>query len=225
MRIKYTLTRSKRKTTAIHVKGGEVEVRAPLRMPKRDIDSFVESKEKWITRTLAEFSEQEALRRGFSLGYGSLVAYRGGQYPIIAKEVNLAGFDGTCFFMPPNLTSEQIMASCETVYRMLAKRLLTAKTLVYAAKMSVAPTNVKITGARTRWGSCSTKKSINYSWRLLMADDDAIDYVVVHELAHLFEMNHSTRFWKIVGSIIPDYRERKRLLKGLQKKLNTEGWI
>ncbi|MDR2568929.1 MAG: M48 family metallopeptidase, partial [Oscillospiraceae bacterium] len=74
------------------------------------------------------------------------------------------------------------------------------------------------------WGSCSAKKSLNFSWRLIMADEDVIDYVVVHELAHLIEMNHSVRFWAVVERVLPDYRERQKWLRELQRKLNVEDW-
>ena len=86
------------------------------------------------------------------------------------------------------------------------------------------PSAVKINGAKTRWGSCSSKKSINFSWRLIKADDDVIDYVVVHELSHITEMNHSPNFWAIVENILLDYRERKVKLKRLQKRLSMENW-
>jgi predicted metal-dependent hydrolase len=67
-------------------------------------------------------------------------------------------------------------------------------------------------------------KSLNFSWRLVMADDAAIDYVVVHELAHITEMNHSPEFWAIVAGVLPDYKERRRRLKLLQLRLNSEDW-
>ena len=220
----YKLTRSKRKTVALYVRNGGVEVRAPLKMPKRDIDKFVASKEKWITDRLVKSKEQSEQREAFELNYGDTVLYRGKEYLITAKNGSHLGFDDTSFYMPPDLTSEQIKAACVQIYRMLTKRDLTGNTLDYAKRMNVTPTAVKINGANTRWGSCSAKKSINYSWRLIMADDVVIDYVVVHELAHLTEMNHSKKFWEIVKNILPDYKRRQARLKELQKKLNTENW-
>ena len=93
-----------------------------------------------------------------------------------------------------------------------------------ALVMGVAPTGIKITGAKTRWGSCSSKNSINFSWRLVMADDEIIDYVIVHELAHIKELNHSPRFWAVVEGTLPDYKSRRSRLKLLQKKLAAEDW-
>ncbi|MCL2342290.1 MAG: M48 family metallopeptidase, partial [Firmicutes bacterium] len=98
------------------------------------------------------------------------------------------------------------------------------KTAAFAEQMGLKPRAVKINSAKTRWGSCSALKNLNFSWRLAMADDGVIDYVVVHELAHLREMNHSARFWAIVAGVLPDYRERQKRLKALQKRLGNEDW-
>jgi len=171
--INYTLTRSARKTVAIYIKDGEVEVRAPHRVPMCWIDNFVLSKNNWIQKTL---SKQQA---------------------IVERKITL--------------TSDEIKH-----YKTLAKAHIPKRVALFAAQMGVAPTAVKITSAMKRWGSCSSRGSINFSWRLILADDAVIDYVVVHELAHLTEMNHSERFWAIVEAVLPDYRERKRKLNELQ---------
>jgi len=222
--IEYTLTRTNRKTIAIYIRDGNVEVRAPLKTSKHEIDRFVASKDKWITEKLTVTSERLARREGFSLAYGDRVTYRGKQYPIAAKGGNRVGFDDERFYMPSGMPAEQIKAACVQIYRLLAKRDLTEKALSFAKRMSVTPSAVKINGATTRWGSCSAQKSLNFSWRLIMASDDVIDYVVVHELAHITEMNHSARFWAVVEGILPDYQERKAKLKALQQKLSAEDW-
>ena len=220
----YTLIRSNRKTIALYIRDGAVEVRGPLKAPKSDIDKFIASKEKWITDKLAVSNERRERRENFSLTYGDGILYRGKEYPIAAKPGDRVGFDDEHFYMPPDLDSEQIKHACVRIYRMLAKRDLTNKVLNFAKQMSVTPIAVKINGAKTRWGSCSGKKSLNFSWRLIMAEDAVVDYVVVHELAHITEMNHSARFWAIVENVLPDYKERQKRLKELQKKLSTEDW-
>ncbi len=90
--------------------------------------------------------------------------------------------------------------------------------------MNTSALSVKINSAKTRWGSCSGKNSLNFSWKLIIADERAIDYVVVHELAHTIEHNHSKQFWKIVESYIPDYKYRKTLLERAQKIISEQGW-
>ncbi|NCV71165.1 MAG: M48 family peptidase, partial [Betaproteobacteria bacterium] len=84
-----------------------------------------------------------------------------------------------------------------------------------------APARWQLSSARTRWGSCNAKSVIRLNWRLIHKDPMLIDYVVVHELAHLKELNHSPRFWAIVESVLPDYRERKRLLRHDQDPVNS----
>lgn len=83
----------------------------------------------------------------------------------------------------------------------------------YSALMDVKPERVSINTAKTRFGSCSSKKNLNFSCRLALYPKDAIEYVCVHELAHILEMNHSKRFWQIVERFLPDYKARKKLLK------------
>jgi len=220
----YTLTRTRRKTTAIYVRNGTVEVRAPLRMPKRDIDRFVLEKEAWIVQCLAKQQAQAAQKESFCIGYGSRLLFRGQEYPITQQNSKRARFDGEAFCLPPGLSPAQVKAACIRVYKMLAKAHIGARVAFFAAQMNVAPSSVKINSAMRRWGSCSSLQRLNFSWRLVMADDAVIDYVVVHELAHIREMNHSPRFWAVVENVLPDFRIRKNELKKLQQRLSGEDW-
>jgi predicted metal-dependent hydrolase len=219
----YTITRSRRKTIGLYVKNGAVEVRAPLRAGKADIDKLVRSKAAWIEKHLSQAAEQAERRENFTLSYGDMAVYRGKPYRIVGVPGRTVFFDD-CFCVPLNLSPEQIKSVCVQIYRMLAKRIFAEKAADLAKLMSVAPTAVKVNGAATRWGSCSAKKSLNFSWRLVMADDDVIDYVIVHELAHITQMNHSPKFWAIVESVLPDYKKRQKRLKELQWRLNAEAW-
>lgn len=101
----------------------------------------------------------------------------------------------------------------EKELRKLAKKILPAKTAYFANIMGLKYGRITITGAKTRFGSCSSKGNISYSFRLMKYPEAAIDYVVVHELAHILELNHSEKFWNIVASVFPDYKERRKLLK------------
>ena len=220
----YTLIRSKRKTCAICIQNGAVLVRAPLCMPKSEIDRFIDAKAGWIKAKIAEASVREKAQAAFSLSYGDRVPYCGKEYPIVARQGIRAGFSGDCLFMPPDLSVGQIKSACVMIYRMCGKAVLTKKALAFAKLMGVTPAAVKINGAKTRWGSCSGKKNLNFSWRLMMADDRVIDYVVVHELAHIKEMNHSAAFWAVVAQTLPNYKECKKALGDLQKRLAAQDW-
>lgn len=94
-----------------------------------------------------------------------------------------------------------------------AKQLLPQRVAYYAAIMGVEPTGITITGAQKRFGSCSGKNRICFSWRLMEYPSEAIDYVVVHELAHIVHKNHGQAFYTLIESILPDYRQRMKLLK------------
>ena len=106
------------------------------------------------------------------------------------------------------LTEDRIKA-----LRRAAKEILPIKVEYYSRIMGLKYGRIAITSAKTRFGSCSSKGNLSFSYLLMLYPDSAIDYVVVHELAHLKEMNHSPRFYKIIEEVLPDYKERKKLLK------------
>ena len=220
----YTLKRKKRKSIAIHVNSNGVEVRAPFRMSQREINEFVTSKEKWITDKLMIIEELAVRRDAFTLNYGDMLLYRGIRYPILGTNSRQSVPENTVFLIPQDLPPGNIKTACIRIYRELAMRDLTARTFEYTGRMNVAPATIKVSGAKKRWGSCSTNKNINFSWRLIMADDEMIDYVIVHELAHLIELNHSAQFWAIVEGVLPDYRDRKARLRALRKRIAAENW-
>lgn len=101
------------------------------------------------------------------------------------------------------------------LYVKRAKAILPPKIDYYARRMGVKPTGLTVTSARTRFGSCSGKDRLSFSWRLMAYPEAAIDYVVVHELAHIRYKDHSPAFYGFIESVLPDYRDRIRLLKGI----------
>ena len=220
----YKLTRVKRKGIAATVRNGALEVRAPFYYTQKDIDGFLASNEKWIARHLAESKAQVAIRESFSLNYGDKVTYRGKEFPIVGKPGDMAGFNVLSFYMPADLTPEDIKYFCKTTFRLLAEKDLIPWVHELAREMEVYPTAIKINNAKARWGSCSAKGSVNLAWRLIMADDDVIEYLITHELSHMIVYSHSPQFWEVVESFIPDYRERQARLKALQHKLSLENW-
>ena len=108
---------------------------------------------------------------------------------------------------PPAPTAEEIAA-----LKVKAGEILPGRVAYYSRLMGLTPTGVKITAARTRYGSCSPKNSLCFSCFLMECPDEAVDLVVVHELAHIREKNHGPNFYALLGSVLPDYRERRKLL-------------
>lgn len=98
-------------------------------------------------------------------------------------------------------------------YISIARDIFTRKTAYYARIMGVSYGRIAIREQKTRWGSCSSKGNLNFNWRLILAPEEVLDYVVVHELAHRREMNHSKAFYAVVESVLPDYRQARRWLR------------
>lgn len=106
-----------------------------------------------------------------------------------------------------------------TVYRNQARKIFPERIRYYEPLLGVRANQIHIKDQKTRWGSCSSKGNINLNWRLILAPQEVMDYVIIHELCHLKEMNHSKAFWELVEQICPDYRERKKWLKENADKL------
>ena len=221
----YRLVRSRRRTLALMItRLGELEVRAPLGLPQADIDRFVEQKQDWITSRLRE-RERASLP---AFRWGDTVPFLGREAPVWSGEA--PAFDGGRFFLPPGVLEEDwpgVRKALEPLYRREAKTLLTRLTEQEVRRSGwnggqTPP--VRITGAKTRWGSCSGRNTLNFSWRLLAAEEDAVRYVVIHELAHTAEHNHSSRFWALMESACPDWRRQRESLRQTGLRLEREGW-
>ncbi len=216
MDLEYTLIRSDRKTTAIRIlKDGTVEVRAPKRLAKRVIDDFVREKQHWIAghqQTIAERHAAADPRR---------ILYGGQWYDIEPGDGNSIGFEGSRFVAPTDCSAEEIKLAMAEVMKKLAKKVLLPRAAQMAQTMCLQPDKWGVTSAKTKWASCSgvkhgTGKNINFSWRLMAAPPDVIDYVIIHELCHMTEMNHSSRFWALVEKHCPDWKTRRDKLPEIQ---------
>ena len=109
--------------------------------------------------------------------------------------------------------ARQVTPEQEAELRRRAVEIIPQRVAVYAARMGVTPTGVRITGAQKRFGSCSGKNSLCFSWRLMQYPMEAVDYVVVHELCHIQVRSHGPDFYALLAQYLPDYKERKKLLK------------
>jgi hypothetical protein len=103
-----------------------------------------------------------------------------------------------------------------------AKEIFPKRTAYYAERMGVTYNRITIREQKTRWGSCSAKGNLNFNWKLVLMPPEVLDYVVVHELAHRKEMNHSIRFWKVVEAELPDYQMRRQMLRKYERQLMVE---
>jgi len=222
---KFTIKYAKRKTLSLTItKNAIIEVRAPLGTSKKIINDFVEKNKSWIEEHYTTVKTQVDCRDGFQLNFGDHLLFFGKTYALVAIDEKNTGFNGECFYAHRFLSPEGLKNEVVKTYRDLAQQVLAQQVQNISQHMRLKPLAVKINGAKSRWGSCSSKGNLNFSWYLVMADEDTVNYVVVHELAHLLEMNHSPKFWKIVEQILPNYKQEKNKLKALQKTLMIQNW-
>ena len=177
----------------------------------------------------------------FAPGFQAIAVYRLGVWcnglspalvraPLRASDADIARFvDSHRGWLEKHLAARQAYLSAHPepsaaqtdAWRQQAKETLPPLVAHWAQRMGVQPAGITITAARTRFGSCSGKNRLSFSLYLMAYPETAIEYVVVHELAHRLEMNHSDRFWKIVESQIPDYKERRNLLKTYENQVTV----
>lgn len=112
-----------------------------------------------------------------------------------------------------NKYTPQQREGLERRYRQAAKEYIPKRADYYAQQLGVTYERIRIAEQKTRWGSCSSKGTLSFNWKLMLAPPKVLDYVVIHELCHLIEMNHSSRFWRLVEEIMPDYKEYRKWLK------------
>jgi predicted metal-dependent hydrolase len=207
------IVRSKRKTLALIVKpDGSLTVRAPLRASEKSIREFIEQHAEWIRKKQAEaLASLPTVPRQYVAG--EMFMYLGNAYPleIVKEQKKPLLLDGN-FRLAASVQSN-VKLVFERWYRGQAKQILAERVDLYASQYGFQYKKVGITSARTRWGSCSADRALNFSWRLILTPMEAVDYVVVHELAHTVFHNHSRKFWKKVEKIMPDYKERRKWLR------------
>ncbi len=200
---------------------GQVVVRVPYGIPLSEIDVFVQQKRAWLNRKITTFKARAVPPVPDFFLPGKQVRYLGHVYPLYMDQradreaKDALHWSGEAFrVICREPAAGKILLS--RWYVRQAKAFFPGRMAQHAERMGVSPKNLRISSARFRWGSCSTRQCISLSWRLMMAPVAVIDSVMIHELAHLREMNHSSRFWSFVRTHCPEYDRHKRWL-------NTEG--
>ncbi len=183
--IPYTLVKSsRRRTVAVQIgAGGKMTVRCPYYMGKWMVDSFLKEKQDWIYKHY-----MEAMKRA--------------QIDIGSNDEDLR---------TPIQANEDL--ALVNKHKKYARKIFESRVTYFHQFTGGNYTSITIRDQKTRWGSCSGRGTLSFNWRLILAPPEILDYVVVHELCHLTHMNHSKEFWGFVGSVIPDYKIRRKWLK------------
>ena len=204
------LIRSKRKTVGLYIdRDGRLIVRAPRHAPRALIDAFVQEKEAWILekQTLARRMAEQNQPRQFKDGETFL--YLGESYPLAIVDRQAKPLVFNAGFHLRRDTQPRAAELFEAWYRGQARQVIGERIAWYTARYSFQYKLIRISGARNRWGSNSTTGTLSFTWRLVMAPLEMIDYVVVHELVHTRVRNHSPAYWAALAEIMPDYKLRR----------------
>jgi predicted metal-dependent hydrolase len=208
------LIRTRRRSLAVIIRDdGRLVVRAPLRMPAREIHEFVGSREAWIIARQAQARARQARILPKRYVSGEEFLYLGQPYPLEIRDAQRPSLVFNGGFRLARAALPGAAGVFERWYRRRALRVLSERVEWYARAYGFEHNGIRITSARKQWGSCGPRGDLRFAWRLVMAPLAVIDYVVVHELAHLRHKNHGKRFWGKVRSILPDYSQRKEWLE------------
>jgi len=199
---------------SLRVTRERIVLHAPTHVPEPDLMRWVEQKRTWIERARAEFARRDpptyALADGEQLPFlGEVLTLRRG----VCRSVRRAGDT----LDVPDLPPARLMPLVQGWYRQQALAFFTSLAHAQAARLGRAPSAVKLTNARTRWGSCTATGELRFNWRVMTAPRHVAEYLCAHEVAHLRELNHSARFWRLVGQLMPEYAASRATLR-------TEGW-
>jgi len=217
--------RNRRKTVGIAVKtASQVVVYAPLWVTEGEIGSIVRRKAPWIIRRLEKLSEFEAITNSREYVSGEQLLYLGRAYRLkVLYEQNRRQTNITvkgrriCITLGASSNGREEKAIIKTAlkrwYIRQAEETINQRMTRLASQLGVLPTMVRIKDQKTRWGSCSSKGTVHFNWRIVMAPVSVLDYVIIHELCHLRVRNHSQEFWKLVSQNLLEYKSKRDWLK------------
>ncbi len=224
MRVAYLFQRVRRRSIGFVVGPDGLEVRAPKWVTLKEVELGLQERGEWVLRKWAELQERQKNIRQIEWREGASLDYLGAPIHLHLSPQNgrseLNDQRQLLLALPHTAEASQIRDAVQAWLMREAKILFEQRLNHFAPLMGVQWKRLSLSNAGSRWGSARVDGAIRLNWRLIHLKPEAIDYVVVHELAHLQEMNHSPAFWKVVADILPDHLERR---KALQKE-NLANW-
>jgi predicted metal-dependent hydrolase len=215
--IDYRLARTRRRTIGMQVDLDGLTVRAPRWVSLAEIEAALAERSGWILRTLAEWRTRRRDVFPREWKSGATIFYRGRELALAVYPARRSGVRDDLFdltVLHPSAHDERKLAAFVHHWlREEAMRLLVPRVAAYAHGIGATMPTVKLSNARSEWGSCNQRGEIRLNWRLVQLPDTLADYVVAHEVAHLVELNHSSRFWAVVERLMPGHGTRRRALE------------
>ncbi|MCB2203863.1 M48 family metallopeptidase [bacterium] len=217
--ISYGILRSKRSTADIVIeRDGSIIVRAPKETTDEQIAKIVEAKRRWIYKALAEWRDLNATRvlREFKSGEGFLYLGRSYRLTLAGEQDEALKFLNGRFLLRRDHIDDGGKTARQAFvdfYTSKGRERIADRVAYYAPKVGVKPTGMDVRDTGKQWATCSASGKLSFHWKCMMAPLTIIDYIVVHELCHLHQRDHTDAFWNEVDKILPDYHERKEWLR------------
>ena len=214
----------RKRSASIYLDGEGIKVRVPKGLSDSCVRDLIARKSPWIKRKLREV-ELAAPPRPKEFASGETFSYLGRNYRLKVLFGDTPSLKMRGGYLEANISGssktreEEVRSLLLDWYRKHAQEKLEEKTHRYAKILQIEPNCVSVKDYKSRWGSCSTTGDISYNWRIVMAPHHIVDYVVVHELCHLLEHNHSAVYWRHVERIIPDFKKCREWLKQNSERL------
>jgi len=190
-----------------------------------DIPDLLRKKERWILDALAKYVKGHPVTEGTEPASGNFIPYLGRRLKVVTRydsgTVTGVKLEKNRLLVDLDSRNGRLNLVLEWWYRQQAEKLIKKRVDELCPRMGITYGRLTVREARTRWGSCSQKGNINFNWKLMMVPEPVIDYVIIHELAHLKEMNHSKDFWKLVAEHCPQWRKHRKWLKDHEAELST----
>jgi predicted metal-dependent hydrolase len=220
MNFDYKINRSRKreKTISLQINDkSELVISVPYFTPMNDINNFIREKQNWINKTILKQKGINRQNKAREYIDGEIFYYLGKSHPlkVFFEPFENAGivFWDDCFYLNTKGNKDVRKHYFVSWYKKKAQEYIHQRVDFFGRMLKFQYENIRITSAQSRWGSCSGDNHLAFSFRLIMAPPEIIDYVIVHELMHIKEKNHSPQFWKRVESVIPEYKKLKRWLK------------
>lgn len=227
--IEFDVVFSNRRTMAIQIEPPDkIKVLSPKGAKKDEILKAVKGKSKWIVQKLFQLDEMEALKKTRKMVNGENLLYMGVDYHLeiivdkIYKKPELELFRDVLYVYINIDDKDKIRLALKNWYKEKSLEKVRERVTYYQKYFELVPNKIMVKEQKRRWGSCTSARNLYFNWKIIMAPSHLLDYLVVHEMCHMVHMNHSAEYWNLVRSILPDYKERRDLLKNQGVKYDLE---
>jgi len=197
---------------------GNIQVQVPRGTTDERVFQLIEEKWDWIQQKSKEMKDRLLGEKVKIYDHGEIFLYLGGEYPIkVSQDINIIQdyvvFEGDRLkIYVKQLEDAKIKQALKRFYYQECKKLVERSIRTYQKHFKTKPRSIRISDNNSNWGTCDSRQQLTFNWKLAMAPQQVIDYVVVHEMCHMVHLNHDRSFWRLVGKILPDYKEQENWL-------------